>query len=104
MDVSISRSDKGFRSALASYVAQEGISYRDAAELLDLNVWHINQFLENPRYRPSKEVRDKCNIRLRPPDKRVIVHRGSDMNEKASQIEELTDGKYTIVEKRMVLR
>ena len=96
MDVSITRTDKEFRSALQAYVALEGVTYELAAEELGLNKWHIGEFLNNPEYTPSRRVRVKCNIRNRKPDRRVIIYKGSDMVQKNEEIKELTDGKYEL--------
>lgn len=96
MDVSITRTDKEFRSALQAYVTQEGVTYELAAEKLGLNKWHIGEFLNNPNYTPSRKVRVKCNIRNRKPDHRVIIYKGSNMVQKSDELYALTNGKYEI--------
>ena len=97
MDISITRTPNEFRSALALYVGQGGISYERAAEELGVNVWHISNFLNDPDWTPSRRVCRLLNIRKRKPCKRVVIYAGSDMEEKSDEINELTNGKWRIV-------
>lgn len=88
----------------AEFIAylEEELKNRTVTELAKkhgINTWHINQFTQNPDYKPSRRIRGLCNIRDRKPDQRVIIYAGSDMQEKAQQLEELTSGEYTITKK-----
>lgn len=49
-------------------------TYREVAEFLDVNTWHVFQFIHAPDYKPSRKLCYQLGIRKAQGAKRISVH------------------------------